>query len=126
MSSRRTSLSRENPTFSGISRALFDYCSSKQSMDEPIGQPATAVADQAFAIDPVAPAARILDAIIIAQPRRRRLSPPFGRDPLRSRDARNVMDRASPDEAARHAFRGRIDDIDGLGAIEHALGADDW
>src|SRR5438309_11935047 len=69
----------------------FSRASAEKSVDEPIGQPAAPVADQSLAIDPVAAAVRVLDSIIIAQPRRRGLAPPFGRDPLRPFDAGNVM-----------------------------------
>ena len=44
--------------------------SPEQPMDEPVGRAAAAVADQAFAINPVAAAFGVLDAVIIAQPRR--------------------------------------------------------
>src|SRR5436309_15060261 len=113
MSPVRTSLSREKPSFSGISCRLSfrlpresggpaafaaqeekrdsrlrgnderERASSEQAVEEPIGSAAAAVAGEALAIDPVAPAGRILDFVIVAQPGGRRLSPPFGRDPLR-------------------------------------------
>src|SRR3954454_24880987 len=122
MSLRRTSLSREKAVFSGISRALFRRdCSSEQAMDEPIGSAAAAVADQALAINPVAPASSILDAIIIAQPRRRGLAPPFGRDPLGPFGAGDVMHRAPPYEPTRHAFGRRVNHVDRLGPVEQAL-----
>ena len=87
------------------------------------GSAAAAVADQAFAVDPVAPPGHVLDPVIIAQPRRRRLAPPFGRDPLGPLDARNVMHRAPPHEPPRHAFGRRINDVDRFGPVEQALGA---
>src|SRR5689334_417285 len=61
--------------------------SPEQPVDEPAGQPAAAVPDQTLAIDPVPPPAGILDAVIVAQPRRRGRTPPFGCDPLGSLDA---------------------------------------
>src|SRR5215213_3671211 len=122
MSALRTSLSREKPTFSGISRVLFQTgCSSEQAVDEPIGSAAAAVSNQPFAVDPVAAAVRILDAVVIKQPRRRGLPPPFRRDSLRPLHARDVMNRAPPHEPPRHAFRGGIDDVDCLGPVEQAL-----
>src|SRR5437868_10140948 len=42
--------------------------SPEQPVDEPARQPAAAVADNAFAVDPVAAAGCVLDAVIIAQP----------------------------------------------------------
>src|SRR5207302_11196294 len=90
-------------------------------MDEPGRQPPAAVADQALAVDPVAAAISVLDAIIIAQPRRRWLPPPFGRDPLRTFGARDVVDRTAPDEPPRHPFGGGVKDVDRFGPIEQAL-----
>src|SRR5438477_10677819 len=105
MSLRRTSLSREKPTFSGISQALFQRDrSSEQAVDEPARRPAAPVADQAFAINPVAPPGRVLDSVIIAQAAARRLPPPFGRDPLGPFDPGDVVHRPPPHEAPRHAF----------------------
>src|SRR3954468_13674335 len=112
MSPVRTSFTREKAVFSGISRELFGRGSSEQPVNEPIGQPAAAVADQPFAIDPVAAAFGILHAIIIAQPRRRGLAPPFGGDPLRPLDAGDVMHRAPPPEPPRHAFGRGVNDVD--------------
>src|SRR4051794_39582793 len=110
MSLVRTSLSREKPSFSGISfRFSLRHCeepqatrqssrcagllrfarndglrcpSSEQPVDEPGGSAAASVADHTFAIDPVAAAGRILDLVIVAEPAGRRLAPPFGRDSL--------------------------------------------
>src|SRR5436309_3392345 len=90
-------------------------------MDEPIGRSAAAVSDQPLAIDPVAAPLGVLDAVIIAQPRRRSLPPPFGRDPLRPLDAGDVMHRAPPHEPPRHAFGRRVDDMDRLGPVEQFL-----
>ena len=58
-----------------------------------------------------------------AAARDRRLPPPFGRDPLRPFDARDVMHRAPPHEPPRHAFGRGINDVDRLGPVEQALGA---
>ena len=123
MSSVRTSFNRENPGLSGISQALFDYCSSEQAVQIPVGSAAAAVADEAFAIDPVTAAGLVLDPVIIAQVARRGLAPPFGRDPLRAFGAGDVMHRAPPHESPRHAFGRRIDDVDRLGTVEKAMGA---
>ena len=123
MSLRRTSFIREKPTFSGISRALLQNdCSSEQTMDEPIGQPAPAVGDRALAVDPVSASDRILDAVIIAEPSRRRLPPPFGSDTLGSLGARDIVDCATPDEAPRHAFGSGVNDVDCFRTIEQAWG----
>ena len=64
----------------------------------------------------------ILDAVIIAQPRRRGLPPPFGRDPFGPFGAGDVMHGAPPHEAARHAFGRRVNDVDRFGPVEQALG----
>src|SRR6185369_6353530 len=122
MSPVRTSFTREKPTFSGISRALFQGgCSSEQAVDEPGWKAAAPITNQTLAIDPVAAAIRVLDAVIVAQPRRRWLPPPFGRDPLGSFDTGDVMDGAPPHEPPRHAFRRRINDVYRLGAVKQAL-----
>src|SRR6476660_1809050 len=86
--------------------------SAEQSVNEPDGHTAASITDEAVAVDPVAAALRILDPVIIAQPARRGLAPPFRRDAFRAFDAGNVMHRASPDEPPRHAFGCRIDDVD--------------
>src|SRR6476659_8492149 len=91
-------------------------------MQEPARRAAAPVADHPFAVDPVAATLAVLDAIIIAQPRRRRLPPPFGRDPLGPFGARDVMDRAPPHEPPRHAFGRGVNDVDRLGPVEQALG----
>src|SRR3954465_3211206 len=92
-------------------------------MDEPAGGAAAAVADQALAVNPVAAAGAVFDAIIIAQPRRGRLAPPFGRDPLRPLGPRDVMHGAAPYEPPRHALGCRINDGDRFGPVEQALRA---
>src|SRR5437763_8227312 len=90
-------------------------------MDEPGRQAPAAVADQALAVDPVAAAGSVFDAVIIAQPRRRWLPPPFGRDPLRTFGARDVVHRTAPDEPPRHALGGGVNHVDRFGSIEQAL-----
>src|SRR5881398_2340049 len=123
MSPVRTSLSREKPSFSGISRALFQRdCSSEQPVDEPGGSAAASVADHTFAIDPVAAAGRILDLVIVAEPAGRRLAPPFRRDSLGPLGAGDVVHRATPHEPPWHAFGRRVNDVDRLGPVEQALG----
>src|SRR5690242_4233094 len=119
MSTRRTNFSREKMGFSGISQALFERdCSSEQAVHVPIGQSAAPIANQALTKNPVTAALAILDAVIVAQPSRRRLPPPFGSNPLRPFDPRDVMHRTPPDEAARHAFGRRINDVDRFRPVE--------
>src|SRR5690348_8025902 len=96
--------------------------SAEQPVDEPGWDPATAIVDQAFAVDPVAPPLRIFDPIIIAQPRRRGLPPPFRGNALGSFGPRDVVHGAAPNEPPRHALRGCIDDVDRLRTVEQALG----
>ena len=94
-----------------------------RSMNEPVGCPAAPVAGQPFAEDPVAAALAVLDAIIIAQPRRGGLAPPFGRDPFGPFDSRDVVHRAPPHEAPRHALGRGVDDVDRLGPVEQVVGS---
>src|SRR6185503_2003722 len=116
---------RQSSPLSGLLRFArndeWGQPSSKQAVDEPVGRSAAPVASEAFAVDPVATALSVLDAVIIAQPRARRLPPPFGRDPLGAFRADDVMDRAAPDEASRHPFGRRINDVDRLGPVEEFL-----
>src|SRR5687768_10757014 len=92
-------------------------------MDEPRRHAPAAITNHPFAVDPVAASGRILDLIIIAQTSARWLAPPFRSDPLGPRDAGDVVHGSAPDEAAGQTFRGRIDDRDGLGPVEQALGS---
>src|SRR5216117_2804044 len=81
---------------------------------------AAAVAGQALAINPVAAASGVLDLVIIAQPRGRRLPPPLGRDPFRPFGAGDVMDSASPDEAPGHTLGSGVDDSNRFRTVEQA------
>ena len=85
-----TAAARRSPASSSKSR--LSRASAEQPVQEPQGRAAAAVADHAFAIDPVAPAGFVLDPVIIAKPRGRPLAPPFRRDPLRPLDPRDVVD----------------------------------
>src|SRR4051794_6079613 len=86
-------------------------------MHEPLRRLLGLATEETRAEDPVAPAARILDAVVVARAaraRRTQLAPPFGRDALRPLRLHDAMAETAPGEAGGRAFRHLGNDADRL------------
>src|SRR5580704_5845864 len=90
--------------------------SAEQPVQEP-GRRLLVATVEPFAVDPIAGAALVLDAVVVARAARLRpdLAPPLGRYALRALEAHDATLHPAPDEAGGRTFGHLGNDADGLG-----------